>query len=62
MKIEIRHHNILIFPENEQDKFYIEEALGLKKAEDWTRVVRVDEYGISCAYIKVEKKQGEGGK
>lgn len=59
MKIEIRHHNILIIPENKQDEFYIEEALGLKKAEDWAKAVRVDGYGISsCAYIRVEKKEG----
>jgi len=60
MKMEVRRYRILILPENEEDKAYIEDTLGLKNEGDRLDCKRVNVIGLSSiAYIKISR--GEEG-
>lgn len=57
MKMEVEKRRILIIPESEQDKAYIEDTLGIKKEEDKVICSRVNVMGLSCiAYLEIERQ------
>ncbi len=54
MKMEVLSTGIEIFPENAQDRIYIEYFLGLKKEDDNVQCIRKNASGLSgISYIKV---------
>ena len=54
MKVEFTRRSIKIYPENEIDKAYIEDTLGLKQAGDFLRLKRisVSELPLTIAYLE----------
>jgi hypothetical protein len=58
MKMEICRRTIKIIPENEEDAAFIEDTLGMRKADDKIFLERVPCFGIpsSLAYIEAGGK------
>ena len=57
MKFKVKRYGIDIIPENEQDKAYIEDTLGLKHGEDSTPCVRKNAIGMhSIASLTITKE------
>lgn len=53
MKFEIRRHSIVVIPETDEDRAYIEDTLGLKKDGDALLLRRKNAMGIgSIAYLE----------
>ena len=48
MKFELNRYGISIIPEDEQDKAYIEDTLGLKEVDSYVKLVRVNAFGMGC--------------
>lgn len=57
MKMEVTEFGIRIYPENVQDKIYIEKFLGLKNDKDITSCTREDAFNLSCiSYMEIKPK------
>ena len=57
MKMVIEKERIVILPENEQDKAYIEDTLGLKEAGETVPCKRAAMMGLSrsITYLEIKK-------
>jgi hypothetical protein len=57
MKFEIRRDGIVVIPENDQDRAYIEDTLGLKKDGEYILLTRKNAHGLgSIAYLETVKR------
>ena len=55
MRMEVERNRILIIPENEQDKAYIEDTLFLKNKGDEIVCKRANAMNLSCiAYLEIK--------
>lgn len=53
MKFEIRRRGIVIIPENDQDRAYIEDTIGLKDDGAYVLLTRKNAHGLgSIAYLE----------
>lgn len=46
MKIDIKRNSLIIIPENEQDRAFIEDTLGLKDDETTLEIKRVNDVSL----------------
>lgn len=46
MKVEIKRESLLIIPESEQDRAFIEDTLGLSKTESKLEIERINDVSL----------------
>lgn len=56
MKLKVTRDSLQIIPENEQDKAFIDDTLGLKNANDEVSLIRVPCNGLQYSIAYLEAK------
>lgn len=59
MKFELERKRILIVPQTEEDKAYIEDTLGLTNVGDSISLKRINVFNLSSLAYLEAKKEGE---
>ncbi len=60
MKFVTDRYGIKVIPENDQDVAYIEDTLGLREKDAYTKLKRTNASGMGCiAYLETEKRKSE---
>lgn len=57
MKFVIERDSIKMIPENNQDRAYIEDTLGLRNANDWIPFRRIPVLNLPSAIAYIEAKK-----
>lgn len=61
MKLVVNRYGLEIVSENVQDEAFIEEVLGLKRAEDKAHAMRINHVGLTSLYgigiVRMEERE-----